>query len=138
MTYSVLAYSLISICYHRYGKWATTEYALEKCKESYGMNNAIGYPHEERTACRPTYRVSGIHKDLTDAGAFMGFHAGWEQPDWYALPGEAAEYKPSFYRLVNQKRCVSSKVIFLSKSSHFNLLLLVVNLSFLERTTTRR
>ena len=102
------------------------------------MNNAIGYPHEERTACRPTYRVSGIHKDLTDAGAFMGFHAGWEQPDWYALPGEAAEYKPSFYRLVNQKRCVSSKVLVLIKSSHFNLLSLVVNLSFLEPTTTRR
>ena len=105
LDHSVATHSIISVCYHRYGKWATTEYALEKCKESYGMNNAIGYPHEERTACRPTYRVSGIHKDLTDAGAFMGFHAGWEQPDWYALPGEAAEYKPSFYRLVNQRRC---------------------------------
>jgi len=23
---------------------------------------------------------------------------GWEQPDWYALPGKTAEYKPSFYR----------------------------------------
>ena len=92
------------------------------------MNNAIGYPHEERTACRPTYRVSGIHKDLTDAGAFMGFHAGWEQPDWYALPGEAAEYKPSFYRLVNQRRCVSSKLfsIFLSKSSYLNFLLPII------------
>ena len=82
----------------RYGKWATTDYALEKCKESYGMNNAIGYPHEERLAGRPTYRVSGIHNDLLNAGAFMGFHAGWEQPDWYASAGEVAEYKPSFNR----------------------------------------
>ena len=82
----------------RYGKWATTDYALEKCVESYGMNNAIGYPHEERLAGRPTYRVSGIHDDLVNAGAFMGFHAGWEQPDWYAPAGEVAEYKPSFNR----------------------------------------
>ena len=62
------------------------------------MNNAIGYPHEERPVGRPTYRVSGIHNDLLNAGAFMGFHAGWEQPDWYAQPGEIAEYKPSFDR----------------------------------------
>ena len=65
------------------------------------MNNAIGYPHEERLTGRPTYRVSGVHNDLLKAGAFMGFHAGWEQPDWYALPGETAEYKPSFYRYLN-------------------------------------
>ncbi len=63
------------------------------------MNNAIGYPHEERLGGRPTYRVSGIHDDLAKAGAFMGFHAGWEQPDWYSIePGKEAEYKPSFYR----------------------------------------
>ena len=83
---------------HRYGKWATTDYALVKCKESYGMNNAIGYPHEERPAGRPTYRISGVHSELLNAGAFMGFHSGWEQPDWYAAKGEVAEYKPSFNR----------------------------------------
>ena len=63
------------------------------------MNNAIGYPHEERLGGRPTYRTSGIHDELLKAGAFMGFHAGWEQPDWYATPGRTPEYKPSFYRL---------------------------------------
>ena len=41
------------------------------------MNNAVGFPHEEREGGRPTYRVSGIHDDLVKAGAFMGFHAGW-------------------------------------------------------------
>jgi dimethylglycine dehydrogenase len=83
----------------RYGKWATTEFTITKAKESYGLNNGIPYPHEERLAGRPTYRVSGIHDDLTKAGAFMGFHAGWEQPDWYSTkPGKTPEYKPSFYR----------------------------------------
>ena len=62
------------------------------------MNNAIGYPHEERLGGRPTYRTSGIHDDLLKAGAFMGFHAGWEQPDWYSIDGKKPEYTPSFYR----------------------------------------
>ena len=80
-------------------KWCTTEYSLLKCQESYGMNNAIGYPHEERERGRPTYRISGIHDELVKSGAFMGFHAGWEQPDWYSTnPDQKPEYQPSFYR----------------------------------------
>ncbi len=39
-----------------------------------------------------------IHEDLIEAGGFMGFHAGWEQPDWYSADGSKAEYKPSFQR----------------------------------------
>jgi hypothetical protein len=34
------------------------------------------------------------------AGAFMGFHAGWEMAEWFAEPGQQAEYKPSFHRLI--------------------------------------
>lgn len=52
------------------------------------MNNAVGFPHEERWAGRPTYRVSGIYEETKAAGGFMGFHAGWEQPDWYAEKGK--------------------------------------------------
>jgi hypothetical protein len=70
---SVLHY----ITLYRYGKWTTQDYSLIKCQESYGKNNAVGFPHEEREGGRPTYRVSGIHDDLVKAGAFMGFHAGW-------------------------------------------------------------
>ncbi len=40
----------------RYGKWTTMDYTLAKVREGYGMNNAIGFPHEERTAGRPTER----------------------------------------------------------------------------------
>ena len=79
-------------------KWCTTDYSLIKCQESYGFNNAVGYPHEERHGGRPTYRTSGIHQELISAGAFMGFHAGWEQPDWYSTDGTTPEYQPSFYR----------------------------------------
>ena len=30
----------------------------------------------------------------------MGFHAGWEQPDWYSTDDSKPEYKPNFYRVV--------------------------------------
>jgi len=82
----------------RYGKWTTLDYALAKTRESYGMNNAFGYPYEERLAGRPTQRVTPLYETLKSQGAHMGFAAGWEVPLWYAAPGETPEYKPSFFR----------------------------------------
>merc|ERR1719153_2184228 len=72
--------------------------ALAKTRESYGFNNAIGYPNEERFAGRPTSRPSPLHDKLVAAGAHMGFNAGWEVPLWYAPTGEKPEYKPSFMK----------------------------------------
>lgn len=89
-------YELIEFDPLRYGKWTTMDYALAKTRESYGFNNAIGYPNEERFAGRPTSRPSPLHDKLVAAGAHMGFNAGWEVPLWYASPGEKPEYKPSF------------------------------------------
>jgi dimethylglycine dehydrogenase len=89
-------YELIEFDPLRYGKWTTVDYALTKTRESYGCNNAIGYPNEERFAGRPTNRPRHIHDKLVSAGAHMGFNAGWEVPLWYAEPGETPEYKPSF------------------------------------------
>lgn len=28
----------------------------------------------------------------------MGFHTGWEQPNWFVKPGDEGGYKPSFRR----------------------------------------
>jgi len=33
-----------------------------------------------------------------ERGAEMGFHVGWEQPNWFALSGDDGGYKPSFRR----------------------------------------
>lgn len=82
----------------RFGKWVTTDYALARTREYYGMNNAVTYPHEERFAGRPTSRLSGAHEILESRGARMHFHSGWEQPAWFAGPGETPEYVPSFWR----------------------------------------
>jgi len=91
-------YDLVECDPERFGKWATLDYTLAKVREGYGMNNSVPFPHEEREAGRPTDRVSMIHDQLLEAGAFMGFHAGWEQPDWYSTDDSKPEYKPNFYR----------------------------------------
>ena len=44
----------------RYGKWTDIDYAVTKTRESYGFNNLVGYPHEERFAGRPTSRPSPL------------------------------------------------------------------------------
>lgn len=83
---------------NRFGKWTTSNYVMAKARETYGMNNNYTYPKEERWAGRPTCRVSGAYEMMKDRGAEMGFHAGWEQPAWFALPEDCKGYKPSFRR----------------------------------------
>ncbi|XP_017383203.1 dimethylglycine dehydrogenase, mitochondrial isoform X2 [Cebus imitator] len=82
---------------NRYGKWTTTQYTEAKARESYGFNNIVGYPKEERFAGRPTQRVSGLYQSL-ESKCSMGFHAGWEQPHWFYKPGQDTQYRPSFHR----------------------------------------
>lgn len=45
----------------RYGNWASREYVLAKCRETYGLNNQIMHPKLERWAGRPV-RTNGIYK----------------------------------------------------------------------------
>ncbi|XP_020777288.1 dimethylglycine dehydrogenase, mitochondrial [Boleophthalmus pectinirostris] len=90
-------YDLIECDPNRYGKWADIPFMCAKARESYGFNNVVGYPKEERFEGRPTKRTSGIY-DLLKDKCSMGFHAGWEQPHWYYKPGDDTGYKPSFRR----------------------------------------
>ncbi|KAJ7335883.1 hypothetical protein JRQ81_013824 [Phrynocephalus forsythii] len=90
-------FDLIELDPNRYGRWTTTEYTEVKARESYGFNNIVGYPKEERFAGRPTERVSGLYEVLKSKCS-MGFHAGWEQPHWFYKPGDETGYKPSFQR----------------------------------------
>ena len=43
-------YDLIELDPVRYSTWTTDQYSLAKCRESYGMNTALGFPREERFA----------------------------------------------------------------------------------------
>ncbi|XP_044302743.1 dimethylglycine dehydrogenase, mitochondrial [Varanus komodoensis] len=90
-------FDLLELDPNRYGKWTTMEYTKAKARESYGFNNIVLYPKEERFAGRPTERVSGLY-DILKSKCSMGFHAGWEQPHWFYRPGDEIGYKPSFRR----------------------------------------
>ncbi|XP_064609043.1 dimethylglycine dehydrogenase, mitochondrial-like [Liolophura sinensis] len=91
-------YDLIELDHSRYGWWTDRSYTLAKARETYSMNNAVMYPKEERPAGRATRRQSGVYEVLQDQGAQFGFRTGWEQPNWFALPGDDPGYNPSFYR----------------------------------------
>jgi len=67
---------------------------IEKVKETYGLNNHIVFPHENRPAGRPV-RTTPIYEKLKARGCDFGFHYGWETPNWFSLTGPP-EYKPSF------------------------------------------
>lgn len=69
-------YDLIEMDPNRYGKWTTQEYLFKKARESYGNNNLLGYPKEDRLGGRPTERISGIYEKLKKRGAEYGFHSG--------------------------------------------------------------
>uniref|UniRef100_A0A4W4E5I0 Dimethylglycine dehydrogenase, mitochondrial n=1 Tax=Electrophorus electricus TaxID=8005 RepID=A0A4W4E5I0_ELEEL len=90
-------YDLIECDPNRYSKWTTVPFMCAKARESYGFNNLVGYPKEERFAGRPTSRVSGVYELLKEKGS-MGFHAGWEQPHYFYKPGDDVRYRPSFKR----------------------------------------
>ncbi|XP_014680739.1 PREDICTED: dimethylglycine dehydrogenase, mitochondrial-like isoform X3 [Priapulus caudatus] len=93
------SYDLIECDPNRHSpSWLTLNYLFDKARESYGLNNLVGYPKEERWAGRPTARTSGAYDAMIKRGAEMGFHAGWEQPHWFALPGDTAGYAPSYRR----------------------------------------
>uniref|UniRef100_A0A3P8W8B8 Dimethylglycine dehydrogenase n=1 Tax=Cynoglossus semilaevis TaxID=244447 RepID=A0A3P8W8B8_CYNSE len=85
-------YDLIECDPNRYGNWTDVPFLCAKARESYGFNNVVGYPKEERFAGRPTVRTSGVYELLKGKGS-MGFHAGWEQPHWFYKPGDDTGYK---------------------------------------------
>uniref|UniRef100_A0A8C1MQ66 Dimethylglycine dehydrogenase n=1 Tax=Cyprinus carpio TaxID=7962 RepID=A0A8C1MQ66_CYPCA len=84
-------YDLIECDPNRYAHWTSVPYLCAKARESYGFNNVVGYPKEERFAGRPTDRVSGVYELLKDRCS-MGFHAGWEQPHYFHKPGDDTGY----------------------------------------------
>jgi len=93
------SYDLIELDPERYGHWTDDKFTLAKVRESYGMNNAVGFAKEERPAGRPCAgRRSAVYDRLRDAGAEFGFHSGWEQPNWFALAEDQPGYMPSFRR----------------------------------------
>ncbi|BBE71762.1 GcvT family protein [Oharaeibacter diazotrophicus] len=74
---------------HRDDAWV-----CERTLEAYGKHYSIAWPHEEYKSARPRI-VSPLYERLKAEGAVFGSKLGWERPNWFAAPGEAAEDVPS-------------------------------------------
>ena len=61
----------------------------ERTLEAYAKHYTMAWPSEEHKSARPTRR-SPLYDRLAGAGAVFGEKMGWERPNWFAAPGEAA------------------------------------------------
>ncbi|MEC8039479.1 MAG: FAD-dependent oxidoreductase [Pseudomonadota bacterium] len=72
-------------------------YLVERAKESLGLLYADHYPFRQKATARGVRR-SVLHDRLADEGAVFGELAGWERANWFANPGQTAEYRYSWKR----------------------------------------
>ncbi|MEP2782230.1 MAG: FAD-dependent oxidoreductase [Pseudoruegeria sp.] len=72
-------------------------YLFERSKETLGLLYADHYPFRQKATARGIRR-SPVHTHLIQNGAVMGEIAGWERANWFADPGQKAEYEYSWKR----------------------------------------
>ena len=73
------------------------DWVRKRTLELYGKHYAIAWPGEEHASGRPLRR-SPLYELLRAQGAVFGEKLGWERPNWFAAPGEAAQDEYSFAR----------------------------------------
>jgi 4-methylaminobutanoate oxidase (formaldehyde-forming) len=67
-------------------------YLKERVTETLGLLYADHWPYRQVETARGVRR-SPVHEQLKAAGAVFGEVAGWERANWFALPGQAREYR---------------------------------------------
>ncbi len=72
-------------------------YLRERVGESLGLLYADHFPYRQVETARGVRR-SPVHEHLKARGAVFGEVAGWERANWFAAPGEPAEYRHSWGR----------------------------------------
>jgi 4-methylaminobutanoate oxidase (formaldehyde-forming) len=72
-------------------------YLRERVGESLGLLYADHFPYRQVETARGVRR-SPVHEQLKAQGAVFGEVAGWERANWFAAPGEPAEYRHSWGR----------------------------------------
>lgn len=77
---------------HRDVDWVRT-----RTMEAYAKHYTMAWPSEEHDSGRPCRR-SPLYDRLSKAGAVFGEKLGWERPNWFAEPGEAARDIYTFAR----------------------------------------
>ncbi len=72
-------------------------YLRDRMVESLGIGYQDHWPNRQWTTARGV-KKSILHDRLAAAGACFGESAGWERPNWYARPGQKAEYEYAWGR----------------------------------------
>ncbi|MDQ2066964.1 FAD-dependent oxidoreductase [Xinfangfangia sp. CPCC 101601] len=72
-------------------------YLKERVTETLGLLYADHFPYRQVETARGVRR-SPIHDQLKARGAVFGEVAGWERANWFANPGQEAEYRYSWKR----------------------------------------
>ncbi len=67
----------------------------DRISESLGLLYAMHWPFRQYESAR-NVRTSVFHERLDELGAVFGEVAGWERPNWFALPGMKREYEYSY------------------------------------------
>ena len=73
----------------RFGDWATSDYAVARAVEIYGLQYAIPFPHRLLTSARPL-RQTPLYDRLAAKGAVFGEIGGWERAFWFAANGPSS------------------------------------------------
>ncbi|TDE36010.1 GcvT family protein [Antarcticimicrobium sediminis] len=72
-------------------------YLVERATETLGLLYADHFPFRQKASARGLRR-SPLHAHLDVRGAVFGETAGWERANWFARPGQTAEYAYSWKR----------------------------------------
>ena len=72
-------------------------YLVERSTETLGLLYADHYPFRQKATARGVRR-SPLHAHLAERGAVFGELAGWERANWFARPGQTAEYDYTWKR----------------------------------------
>ncbi|MBA3910956.1 MAG: FAD-dependent oxidoreductase [Rhodobacter sp.] len=67
------------------------KYLKDRVSETLGLLYADHYPYRQSVTARGVRR-SPLHEHLKARGAVFGEAAGWERANWFATPGQKAEY----------------------------------------------
>ena len=74
-------------------------YLAARSTETLGLLYADHFPYRQKATARGVRRTP-FHQHLLQHGAVMGELAGWERANWFARPGQNAEYEYSWKRQV--------------------------------------
>ncbi|MDD2704443.1 MAG: FAD-dependent oxidoreductase [Acidocella sp.] len=91
-------YDLWPVDIRRFGRnHQDVEWVRARTLQAYARHYTVAYPGEEFTTGRPLRR-SPLYASLAAQGAVFGEKLGWERPNWFAAPGEAAEDQYTYGR----------------------------------------